>query len=418
MSGVNDRPGGYVHHGLVQVNGRVALDSVCQDPELLAVRREENLPHTSATVGNVEIWYFDVMDLSSNVICIIELYWDTDPLKKAVACHAVVFTYTPDQGVVNRAQTFSPEAFESRQDALDIRLGANRVYTKPDTIRTSSMYRVEIAIEDVAVHLDFHPSISGWKPWGEQIVFEDDIRCGAFSWLAPMPRGQVHGQLMIKGRERQLREAVGYYDRTWWNCNGQPASSKQQLFIDDAITRWEWGRFCMPPHSVIFTDLHLRPWLDQPPIRSVMLAENDRMTHSSTNRVRIHASQPGSTRGKRPSVPDTVSIEFPYGAGIASLQLHLKEIIDRQCLLQDLDAVTRTLIRGIFGRPQSYYLLMEGTLSLGEAGAAPARIQGPALYEAMILSERPTKLEDAIRRRLHSFRRRTGSSKWTVIRIL
>ena len=105
-----------------------------------------------------------------------------------------------------------------------------------------------------------------------------------------------------------------------------------------------------------------------------------------------------------------MSVEFPYGAGTASLQLHLKEVIDRQFLLRDLDAVTRALIRGIFGRPQSYYLLMEGILSLGEAGAAPARIQGPALDEAMILSQRPTKLEDAIRRRLHSFRRTSASN--------
>ena len=148
---------------------------------------------------------------------------------------------------------------------------------------------------------------------------------------------------------------MGYYDRTWWNCNYRPATSKQKLFIDDTITKWEWGRFLLPEYSVIFIALHLRPWLNQPPIQSIMLAKNNRIVHSSNNLVRI---TPSPTDAKTESVPESVLVEFPYSKGLATLRLRLKEVIERQ-------------------------------------------IKSLALYEAMILNEMPTSREDTIRRLLH-----------------
>jgi hypothetical protein len=246
--------------------------------------------------------------------------------------------------------------------------------------------------------LDFHPTVAGWKPWGNRIVFEDKVRSGAFAWLAPLPRGRVNGRFRIGDREYPIQDAMGYYDRTWWNCNYRPATSKQKLFIDDTITRWEWGRFLSPEYSVIFIALHLRPWLNQPPIQSIMSAQNNRIAHSSNNLVRI---TPSPTGAKTESVPESVLVEFPYSKGLATLRLRLKEVIERQNLLRDVGPVTRILASRIFGSPQAYYLLMDGTLSIVETGEAPVQIKGPALYEAMILNEMPTSREDTIRRLLH-----------------
>lgn len=382
-------------------NGFVDFKNVSRDPALLQVRPDNDFPLIPMEIGNLEIWYFDVIDLSTDSVCIVQFYWQTDPLKKALTCHATVFTRTPVHGVLNRIQTFEMDSFQRVPHSLDITIGKNRLYMKKDDSLGNASYMVIVGIEELSAELNFHPCITGWKPWGDGIVFQDSTRCGAFSWLVPVPRAQVNGRIMIGDREYQVRDAVGYYDRVWWNSRYRPARAKHRLFIDDTITRWEWCRFLSPEYSLIFTALHLRPWLNQPAIRSAMLAKDNRIIHSSSNRARIRTTRPHTADEKGETFPESILVELPYGTGTATLRLTLKEIIERRELLSDLGPFLRTLIGRIFGHPQSYYLLMEGTLTVVEAETAPVELKGTAFYEAMIISEKPTGWEDTVRRLVH-----------------
>ena len=380
---------GYIHKGLVKTNGLVDTSQIIINP----VRRpSDEGQHADFTIGNLEIWYFDLIDSKNECTIMIQFYFDTGPFRKNLRPYVTVFTHTKEYGIQNRIKLYSSAEFKASRDFFDVMIGGNRFYAEYPPDGDLPIYHLHIKIEGLGVDLSFSPELEVWKPWGgDEIKFRDKEDEGALSWIVPAPKTRVNGTLIIEDRKYEIKEALGYYDRMYWK--------KQELFSDDVTTSIEWGRFISEEYTVIFSSFHFRPWLKQPPIRSLLIAKDDEIIHSSNNLIKIIQSEfekdsVTGTKYPKKIIVESIQENIPF----IRMELTVREIIKRRDLLDGLDSFTRSLIRLIFGKPASYYILTDAKVFIPVEGGGTKKLEGPAFYELFVIDEHAPSFADWVRR--------------------
>jgi len=381
---------GYVHKGVVKTNGLVDTSQVIIDPAKLAVRPSDGGQHADFAIGNHDIWYFDLIDSKNKCSIIIQFYFDTGPLRKNLRHYVTVFTHTEEYGIQNRTKNYSSAEFKASREYCDVMIGENRLYAEYPPDGDLPIYHLRAKIEELEVDLTFRPELEGWKPWGDKIKFRDKEDEGDFSWIVPVPKARVNGTFIIGDRKYEIKEALGYSDRMYWK--------KKELFSDDAITSIEWGRFISEEYTVIFGGLHFRPWLKQPPIRPLLIIKDDEIIHSSNNLVKIIQSEFEKDKITGAKYPTKITVEsIQEDNPFIRMELTVKEIIEKIDPLDGLDSFTRSLIRLIFGKPASFYIMTDAKVFIHVEGGETKTLEGPAFYELFVIDEHAPSFSDWVR---------------------
>ena len=391
LSSPQAKTSGYIHKGVIKTNGLVDTSRVITDRAKLAVRPLDEGQHADFTIGNFDIWYFDVIDSNNKCSIMIQFYFDTGPLRKNLRRYVTIFTHTREFGIQNKVKAYSSEEFNASREYCDVMIGENRVYAEYPPDGDLPIYHLHTKIEELKVDLTFRPELEGWKPWGDKIRFRDKEDEGAFSWLVPVPKARVNGTLVIGDRKYEIKEAFGYYDRNYWN--------KNELFVDDVITSIEWGRFISEEYTIVFGSLQFRPWLKQPPIRSLLIVKDNEIIHSSNNLVKIIQSEfeeDKVTATKYPTkiIVESIQADIPF----ISMEFRVNEMIEKKDYLDGLDSFTRLLIRRIFGKPAAYWVLADATVAIPIEGGGIRTLEGPAFYALLIIDDHVTAFGDWVRR--------------------
>jgi hypothetical protein len=245
------------------------------------------------------------------------------------------------------------------------------------------------------------PQMNGWKPFGNPVLFHDESRAGSFSVVSFVPKASVQGTISIKNKIVYLNNAIGYHDHTCWESRYKFEKFKNRLFVDDTIASWEFGKFVSTEYLIIFNVIYLRPWLDQPPIKTFLVAKDNRIIHSSHNLIKVTHGDFKFDSTTSSKYPTRISVELIQENEIITLDIKLIKRINKADLLEGINRAARSLIRFIFGKPASYYMLTEAEITFSGKNTDTRRITGPLFYELLILNDHPTHFEDCLRKKLH-----------------
>jgi len=391
----------YLHQGVVGDNGLVNIEKIIDDPDLLKILPGDYVNHPKLEPGNSEIWYFDIIDLQHNRSIIAQFYLQTEPLKNELGCYVTLFTHTPEYGVCNKLMKYPIDELFISPNNYEVRIAKNQIYRKYDPESKKYRYYLKASIDDITLDLELLPEVEGWKPFGDQILFKDKHRAGSFSVISFVPKAKVLGTFTIGNKRYELKNAFGYHDHTCWDSRYKPEKFKRKLFIDDTITKWEFGKFVCSEYVIIFNVLYLRPWLNQAPIKTLLVAKNNRIIHSSNNLVKVLHHDFEIDQATLNEYPTHLLVELKQTDIRINLDLAVKEMIDKKDLLEGIGPLAKSLIRFIFGKPASYYMLTAAKMTISNQNGDTQTFKGSAFYELFILNNRPTHFEDFLRKILH-----------------
>jgi hypothetical protein len=222
--------------------------------------------------------------------------------------------------------------------------------------------------------MTFIPEIEGWKPLGNTVNIAIGRKKGAFSWIIPVPKAKVVGEFSVGKEKYELKEALGYHDHNYWKADG-----RKKLFMDDAISHWYWGRFLSKDYTVVFMKTYVR----EHAIRSLLIARQDTIIHSSNNLIEVSADEVKKDDEIKTLYPSRITIQSLEKGTPFHMILQSKEIIDKRDLLEGVNPFIRWLIKLLVSKPAYYGILADSTITI-----ADKEIKGMALYEVMSFRNR------------------------------
>jgi len=358
----------YLHKGIIGKNGVVESGPAIDDMEKLTVLpADDGLHIVDFQKGDFEWWYFDIMDQDTDCFLKIVIHIGTNPLRTRIYPQLAVSVNTPDRsGSVTKS--YSLGEINADTHKCDIRLG-NSIRVRVDE-EDQRVYFIEIDVPRFKCSLRFTGSVEGWKPLGKEIVQQLGRKTGSFSWVVPVPRAKVAGDFHFEGMPYKIRNAVGYHDHNYIRVGKQ-----KPLYVDELITRWYWGKFYAANYTVIFMDTHCRT----NPMRSLMVAESDRIIYSANNTIECTIDSYGFDPVIKTEYPERIHIRSTDATFQLQAELECNRISDRKDLLEDLNPVARFLIRRLIAKPAYYGILAGVGLQINGVN-----LQGDGNYESMV----------------------------------
>ena len=364
---------GYIHKGIVKTDGFVDLSQSITDPSKMKVSPiDDSFRISYLEKGNFEWWYFDVID--SNTGCALKLvaHLGTDPLRKKILPKIAISVKTPTERQ-SFIKSHSLNDFNASRDLCDVRIG-DEFHAFVESRFQGNLYRVTVKMNEFYGEVAFVPEIEGWKPLGDTINVTKGRKKGAFSWVVPVPRAKVEGEFSLGKKKYVIKEAVGYHDHNYWEVD-----VRNKLFMDDAISKWYWGRFFSRNYTIIF----MKTYIKRHPITSLMIAKHDEIISSSNNLINIFEDEMKFDEEIKTLYPSKITIQSVEEDNPFQMTLLSREILDRRDLLDDLNPVIRWLIKRLFSRPAYYGILADASIKI-----ADKEVKGGAIYELMSFRSR------------------------------
>jgi len=358
----------YIHQGKVVDNGIVIPGPVLTDTgEFIFHPEDDGRQIADYTRGDFEWWYFDINDKASGCFLKIILHIGTDPLRTRVFPQLAVSVTTPEKSE-NLYYFFSFSEMQADKHSCNISV-SDKIKIRTE-FNEHPVYFIEIEIPGFKCSFRFIGEIDGWKPYGNKIVYQKGKRKGDFSWVIPMPGARVEGEFYFEGRKYVMTGAIGYHDH---NCI--KPDRKNPLYIDDLANKWYWGKFHADIYTVIFADVYSR--INR--TLSLMMAENNKIIHSSNNLINISVLASGYDNILKTKYPESISIkslddQFPFQAEIES-----DRILDRKDLLDGVNPVLKFLIRKLIAKP-----VYHGIIAKVRTVIHNNHIEGYGNFESMV----------------------------------
>ena len=186
---------------------------------------------------------------------------------------------------------------------------------------------------------------------------------------SPVPKAKVKGKFSLGEKKYALKEAIGYHDHNYWKVG-----ATKKLFMDDAISKWCWGRFLSNDYAIIFMETYVMGH----PIKSLMIARQDKIIFSSNNLIDVFANELKRDEEIKTSYPSKITIQSVEEANPFQMTLRSKEILDKRDLLEGVNPFIRWLIKRLISRPAYYGILADATIKI-----AGKNLKGRAIYEQM-----------------------------------
>jgi hypothetical protein len=364
---------GYIHKGLVRTNGLVDPSQSITDTSKLEVLPSDNsFQLTDSERGDFEWWYFDIID--SNTDCILKLvaHLGTDPLRRRFFPQVAISIKTParKQSLI---RAYSLRDFSASRGFCDVRV-KDEFLAFVESPTEDNLYHLTVNINEFSANLTFIREIEGWKPLGDKVKIEMGRKKATFSWIIPVPKAKVVGEFSLGKEKYEIKEAFGYHDHNYWKVD-----VRKKLFIDECVSKWYWGRFLSKDYTIIFMDTYVM----RHPIKSVMIAKQDKIIHSSNNLIEVFADELKKDEQIKTLYPSRITIKSVEESNPFQMILKSKEIIDKRDLLEGVNPFIKWLIKLLVSKPAYYGILAESTINI-----ADEEIRGMALYEVMSFRNR------------------------------
>jgi len=384
---------GYIHHGIISDNAALTDDSIHMDPAKFI---QDEFYHPPDQLGNMEIWYADVYDPLNDSVFVVQFTLGPDPLKKETLLLISFYAYTPDQGVTSLTRPVSLEQFNINEKPYRVTLGKSMIKSYQDPYAHKTDYHIQVNLEQIHMDVSIEPVVSSWLPFGEKVPFYDHERKGIFSWIPSIPKGKVNGSVTIGQSTTKLTDAHGYYDHTYWETGTHRPFHSNLLFWDDILVRWDWLKIIHGDIKISLNEFCFRPWLNSREISSFMVCKNDSIMLSHNHAARIKRTL------TNPVQPDIKTGEFSLSCVINDLNLNMKvtptTLLRYQDMLEYVHPVSRPLVRMMFGNPVAYYTLALVDVNMTFGTDNIVLSNATAFYESMVLTTRPSRFEDRIRK--------------------
>ena len=363
----------YIHKGVIKTNGIVDTTQLITDTSKLEVLSSDDRFHLNNTeVGNLEWWYFDIIDFQNKIILKIVVHLGTDPLRKKFFLQLAISIKTPNSRQA-LSRRYSLSDFHASRSTCDIRF-KNDFHAVYESSDQDTLYHLSINIDKFKAKFTFISEIEGWKPLGNEVNIIKGRKKGAFSWIIPVPKAQVVGEFDFNNKKYNLKGAFGYHDHNYWKVG-----KDNKLFVDDVLSKWYWGRVLAGDYTIIFMDTYFR----QRSIKSFMLAKEDKIIQSSNNLIEVFPSGFRTDEEIQTSYPSRIAIRSIDENNPVQVILKGKELIDRKDLLEGVNPVIKWLIKHLVSRPAYYGISAESSLNI-----AGEEIKGIAIYEFMLFRNR------------------------------
>jgi len=387
----------YIHHGIISDNAALKDDSIHMDP---APFIQDAFYHPPDQLGNMEIWYADVYDPLNDSVFVVQFTYGPDLLKKETLLLISFYAYTPDQGVTSLTRPVSLEQFKINEKPYHVTLGKSMIRNHQDPYAHRTGYHIQVNLEQIHMDVSIEPVVSSWLPFGEKVPFYDRERKGIFSWIPSIPKGKVNGSVTIGQSTTKLTDAHGYYDHTYWQTGTHRPFHSNLLFWDDILVRWEWLKIIHGDIKIAINEFCFRPWLNSREISSFMVCKDDSIMLSYNHAARIKRTL------NNPVQPNIKAGEFSLSCTINDLNLNMKvtpsTLLRYQDMLEYVNPVSRPLVRMMFGSPVAYYTLAFVNVNMTLGTENIVLTNAMAFYESMVLTTRPSRFEDRIRKFISS----------------
>ncbi len=361
----------YPHKGIVQENGIIAPDGQEFDPGDLLVRAEDDGLHiVDFRKGDFEWWYFDLYDRESGSFLKIVFHIGTDPLKTKVYPQLAISVTNPE-GSESITRSYKLSDIEADTRKCLIKVGGE-VDIQAD-YSDGTEYSLKVDIPDFQCFFRFVSVVEGWRPLGKEVVNRIGKRNGAFSWVIPLPRGEVKGAYRFREKSYTIREATGYHDHKYIRVD-----PRHPLHLESLITRWYWGKLYAGDLTVVFMDTRNNTH----PLQSLMVAEKQTIIHSSNNQLNCFIRDTGEDTVLKVRYPSAIAIhstdpEFSFRA-----ELEEEKLLDRKNLLEGVPVLMQKVIKKWKTKPTYHGILVSANLQLGERD-----MTGWGNFESMVFRE-------------------------------
>jgi hypothetical protein len=362
----------YKHTGKVLVNGAVDLTKIITDSkELTTLPEDDGLQIVDHLKGDFEWWYFDINDQTSGCFLKIVIHVGTDPLRTRIFPQLAISVNTPEK----RESFF--HLFEIKELKADTRLCNISVREQIkiwEECNDHPGYFIKIDIPGFKCNFMFSGEVKGWKPFGNKIPYQSGKRKVDFSWIIPLPKARVEGDFFFKGKEYILTGATGYHDHNYIKPD-----RINPLYLDDLAIKWYWGKGYAGRFTVVFADIYCTTNRT----RSLMVAEQDNIIHSSNNLIDCSVISFGFDKDVKTAYPSALRIisldeHFPFQA-----DFDFDKILDKKDLLEGVNPLLKFFINKLVARP-----VYHGVLSRVRLNIKNSNPEGSGNFESMVFREK------------------------------
>jgi hypothetical protein len=319
--------------------------------------------------GEFEWWYFDA-HLKDGTTTVIVFLTKSILNPKAPFEPQVTITINKANGKkIFRVVKTTPEHFSSARDRCDVHI--EKCFVHGD-LKMCSLH-VEAPSEgeepEIKIDLDFVGTVNAWRP-GAGKIYSGEEKKSYFAWLAAIPFGNVHGKVIVAGKERRV-SGEGYHDHNWGN-----------VALPSVLSHWVWGRASLEGFNLIFVEMTSRRTYGSQTLPVFLLTKGRKILVEDGRPLQVvQNSFIRHSSGKR--YPGELIFRLQNEEGSVSLELTDPEVIEATSLLTMLPIWQQKIAR-MFTNP--YYFRFSSQLDLEvNLGKIHARVSGGALYELMLL---------------------------------
>jgi predicted secreted hydrolase len=325
--------------------------------------------------GSFEWWYFDA-HLGDGLTVVIT--FATKPLIRRNDPLTPLLTFnitSPDGRKHSVLKQFPDREFSSEKDHCAVRIGRSHAeHVAPPSGEPAEKpapwrYEVWAEADGLKAHLVFQGTVPPWRPGAGKTYYDPSLSL-YFAWLPAIPFGTVEGEVTYDGKTYAVT-GTGYHDHNWGNVD-----------LSDVMSQWVWGRAHIAGYTLIYVEMVSNKAHGGVKLPVFMLAKGGEILVGDGGPLRLETHDEVRHSGGR-SYPQRLDWRWQAEQGAVRLSLRDPRLIEAASLLDLLPLWKRVPAR-LVANP--YYFRFNAELELEVCLGPCETVQGPALYELMLLS--------------------------------
>ncbi len=332
-----------------------------KDDSVTPLTPAEDAVHPLDHKNYVEHWYFDARLEGGYMV--VGFLWASEMLSREPAIELHI--YKPSGEKVSVTKTYAPADLRVSEEKCDVWVGHNHAYaTYPDE-GGLPVYHLFISEGELEADLTFYSEVPGWKPGdGKTFYGEEEF----FAWTVAVPRARVEGRIKCNDEVIPAR-GIGYHDHNWETAD-----------LRRVVAHWYWGRLYTDEFTLLYAYVKTNGRFGKVASKPMMLAHKDKIVYSTGEMILEEGPFVFNETADR-EYPSGLDITVP---GKVSLQLVVKDVIDANDLLKDMNPVLKWLVNTFYGRPGWFRFNSDFTLQVQIEGKTYDCI-GTTLHEMVAL---------------------------------
>ncbi len=200
----------------------------------MEVNQTDNAWHNTIFPQYVEWWYLDATFNAGYYLAGSFGIWGNIQRPSSLVIRSDFLLTTPKGAVIDFGKKVALTAFRASSEKCEVNLG--KCYLRDN----DDHYSLHLDVEaNVSLDLTFIPECKGFK----HTHFIDHDSCKSFSWIVPMPRAVVQGNLRHKGESVPLI-GTGYHDHNWASVS-----------LAEQLRAWKWGHLHGDDTTIVFASV-------------------------------------------------------------------------------------------------------------------------------------------------------------------